>query len=137
VSYYGEVFGLGTGELGEMQLGGTQTESEIAQSMSETIISKQIRDTNAYTDTQDSGAKSDTILYHCVNDLDAEVTVTFYGTRQEDADQFNDAEQIGQLTINGGAGDYKTLTDPWEEVQVEIIASTSPTSGEINVYGMY
>lgn len=104
--------------------------------MSETVLSQSIRDTSTYTASSDSGAEAGTILFHVVNGLDAEVTVTFYGTRQEDAGSFNDKEQLGQLTISANGSGFETLSDPWEEAQVGVVATSSPTSGTIDIYEM-
>lgn len=104
--------------------------------MSETIIEEEIRDTNTYTATNDSGAISSTQVFHVVNDLDAEATLTFFGTRQEDADSFDDEVELGSLTVAASDTDYETLSDPWEELKIEIVASSSPTSGDIGVYEM-
>lgn len=103
--------------------------------MSETITEDDIRDTNTYTYSYDAGADSET-LFQIVNDLDAEVTVTFYGTRQEDATSFTDAVQIGQLIISADAKSYETLSDNWEELQLEVVASTSPTTDQFRAYAM-
>jgi len=104
--------------------------------MSETIASLEIRDINTYEITNDSGATQGRQLFHIVNGLDAEVTVTIYGTRDEDRQNFNDAEQLGSLTISASSTGYETLSDPWEEVKFEIVASTSPSSGTLEVYEM-
>lgn len=104
--------------------------------MSETILNEEIRDTSTYSSVDASGAIAGTKLYHVVNDLDREVTVTFYGTRHEDSPSFSDGEQIGQLTIGADSSDYETLLDPWEKVQIEVVATNSPTTDDITVYRM-
>jgi hypothetical protein len=104
--------------------------------MSNTILDKNIRDTSTYSGKADSGAINGAQLFHIVNSLNEEITVTFYGTRQEDADAFNDGEQIGTSTISASSSGYETLSDPWEEVQVEVVATNSPSSGSANIYEM-
>ena len=104
--------------------------------MSDTIIEESIRDTNTYSATNDSGAIASTQLFHIVNDLDAEATVTFYGTRQEDATSFADEVELGSVTVTASTTSFETLSDPWEEVKVKIVASSTPSSGDIGVYEM-
>lgn len=101
--------------------------------MSATIFSKQITDTSTYSTSIERNGTED--LFHVVNDLDAEITVTFYGTRSEDTDR-TDTEQLGSLTLGAGGSNYETLADPWEVTYIEVVASTSPTSGEANIYRM-
>jgi len=103
--------------------------------MSDTIFSTEIRDTNTYEYSNDSGAVAGLQLFHIVNDLDAEITVTFYGTRQEDSD-FSDKEQVGSLTIAADGSGYETMSDPWEEIQLSVVASTAPSNGSVQAYEM-
>jgi hypothetical protein len=104
--------------------------------MSDIVADLEIRDTNTYERTSDSGATQGRQLFHVVNGLDAEVTVTVYGTRDEDRQNFSDAESLGTLTIASSSTGYETLSDPWEEVQFETVASSTPSSGSLQIYEM-
>lgn len=103
--------------------------------MSTTIFSNDIRDTNTYSASQRRYGTNTDVLYDVVNNLDAEVTVTFYGTRFEDESN-DDVEQLGQLVVSASGSGYETLSDPWEKVYIEVVASTAPTDGEATIYRM-
>lgn len=101
--------------------------------MSATIYNDQIRDTDTYSETVGLSQRDD--LFQVVNDLDAEITVTFYGTRSEDADA-TDTTALGSVTVAAGETDFETLTDPWGRAHIEVVASTAPTSGDLAIYRM-
>jgi len=103
--------------------------------MSEQITQDSIRDTDTYVYQYDSGADVET-LFHCVNDLNGEVTIEFFATRQEDSESFDDAINIGELVIGANESDYETLTDNWEEIQLRVTASSVPSNGSFAAYAM-
>jgi hypothetical protein len=104
--------------------------------MATKIFNKEIRDTqtNSTVHGRTSGAETK-LLFHVINDLDAEVTVTFYGTRDEDENN-NDVKELGSIVVSSDTTDYETLTDPWEKIYIEIVASSTPSNGECTIYAM-
>lgn len=104
--------------------------------MSETIFSEAIRDTAEYSDTNDSGAIAGSQLFHIVNTTDVNITVTFYGTRQENSDSFSESVTLGSVLVSSNNTDYETLSDPWEEIQVTVVANTAPSEGFVDIYEM-
>jgi len=98
--------------------------------MATDVTDDQIRDTNTHQYPMENHQK-DTTVYQYANNLDAEVTVTVYGTYEGDADDFSDVVQLNQKTISGGSADRDALSDPWDYLLFEVTASSSPTSGSL------
>ena len=89
------------------------------------IANDKIRDTNTYekeiiVDGVDN-------IFQYVNNLDAEVTITVYGTYSED--DFTDKHEIGSTTVSANDTASAVLNNPWDKVRIDIQASSSPTSG--------
>lgn len=104
--------------------------------MAKTIYEKDNSDLDGSTEAVDKDTKgfSAKHLWHVVHDLDTTVTVTFYGTHEDD-DDFSDGVQIGQTDLaSGGDSDFETLTDPWEKTRIELSYGANPSSGSITVY---
>jgi hypothetical protein len=92
------------------------------------ISNDEIRDTNKHT--YPINVDSDTNIFQYVNNLDAEVTITVYGTYADD-DTFTDKHEIGSTTISANQTASAVLADPWDQLQLESQATSSPTSGEL------
>lgn len=95
--------------------------------MARNLGSTDIRDTGTYTYTKKLRTDGNRV-FHYVNSLDQDVTVTFYGTYEADTD-YSDATQIGSITVGTGTTDVDTLTDSWDRIKIDVSASTAPTSG--------
>lgn len=104
--------------------------------MAKEIYSKDNSDLDGSTETVDKDTQGFAAkhLWHITHDLDTAVTATFYGTHEDD-DNFSDAIQIGQDDlVSGGDESFETLTDPWEQVRVELVYGANPTAGSITLY---
>lgn len=103
--------------------------------MAKTLLEGPISDTSTHTAVQQINDYDGNVLFHLVNDLNADVTVEFVGTRQGD-DDFTDGASLGSQTVAADDVEYETLTDSWDQIQVRVTADTTPSEGEASVYFM-
>lgn len=103
--------------------------------MADNIANEQIRDTNTYTyETQFALSDRDKGVFQYVNNLDTEISVTVYGTHDEDTDFSEAVTLTSQFSIASASTDRDALTEPWDRVRFEVVASSTPTSGEIKIF---
>lgn len=103
--------------------------------MANDVADKEITDTNKHTFTIERARKGPESAYQYVNGLDAKADVTVYATYDAD-DNFNDAIQLAKTTgiaANGGT-DFNTVTQtPWDQLQFEVQAQSTPSSGSFTI----
>lgn len=89
-----------------------------------------IRDTNTYTFPMSNPVDRGRSVAQYANNLDAEVTVEWYGTYDGD-DNWSDKVLLSSATVGAGVTDRESLTEEWDKVRFEVTATTSPTSGSM------
>lgn len=92
-----------------------------------------VSDTSTYTIDFEYVAKNvgdGRVVYQYVNPLGVNVEITAYGTYAGD-DDYSDGVQLDQSTVNSSSTGSFSLTDPWEQVRFEIVAQSSPSSGDV------
>jgi len=99
--------------------------------MARTAFSEQIRDTNTHSERSRYSVNNGVL--QIVNDLDAEVSLTFYGTHMDDTSG-DDAVQLGTLTVGADTVDREALSEPWDQIVIKAVASSSPTRGDLCIY---
>lgn len=99
------------------------------------IADDDVRDTNTHTYGPFYGPGPYKQTYQYVNDLDAEVTITLYGTYDGDSESFNDQKQLVQTTVAANTKDRDTLSEHWDVCQFEVTASSTPSSGRLKIKG--
>lgn len=104
--------------------------------MASTEYEKSSSDIDGTTETVNNnikGRKSEH-MWIIVHDLDVNVTLTYYGTHEDD-DTFTDGIEIGSTSLtSGGDKTFETLTDPWELFRIELSYSGNPSSGSLTIY---
>jgi hypothetical protein len=103
--------------------------------MAEDVATDSIRDTSTHTYDTDHERDGKSV-YQYSNNLDAEVTITVYGTYAADGN-FTDKVQLGQTTVSSNSSDRDSLAEQWDRVQFEAVATTAPTSGELLIHAHY
>lgn len=100
--------------------------------MAKDRVDAQIRDTNTYTYDARHVVTDDRSVFQIRNNLDANVDITVYGTYDGD-DNWNDkVTVISTVTVSSGGGNTtKTLQDPWDKLRFEVVAASSPSSGNL------
>lgn len=99
--------------------------------MAKDILDEQIRDTATYSADVTNEHDGETVFQY-VNTLDAEVTLTIYGTNEADT-AFNNAVKLGSTTLAAGVNGRDSLSENWDRLRVEAVATTAPTSGSLVV----
>lgn len=108
--------------------------------MANDIASDSITDTNTHTYDIDISKKGKGV-YDYINGLDADIALTVYGTHEDD-DTFSDAHTLVDRTSTGSgviasnSAEYDTLSDPWDQLRVEVTAQSTPTSGTLTIKEM-
>jgi len=104
--------------------------------MAQSIYEKSSRDLDGSTETVNTGTKGRKAehLWHISHNLNVSVTATFYGTHDAD-DDFSDSIELGQNSLtSGGDQKFETMSDPWEQIRIELSYGGNPSSGSITVY---
>jgi hypothetical protein len=97
-----------------------------------TILDAATHDSNIMTFTQDNWYEK--ITFSIANDLDSDVTLTFYGARDIGMDP---EHQLGDpIVVAAGATNVQTLTDFFTAIMIVAQCAIAPTTGALDVVAL-